>query len=85
MFQVSHHPPVSALHATHENENIDVTWCQYFTPKFRGMIFSFISSISKQPLFFIFFNNQLFYYLNECDMDNQTEIKQQRDEYPKTF
>ncbi|CAH8318112.1 unnamed protein product [Eruca vesicaria subsp. sativa] len=34
--QVSHHPPVSALHATHENENIDVTWCQYFTPKFRG-------------------------------------------------
>ncbi|KAL9288131.1 Oxysterol-binding protein-related protein 4B [Arabidopsis thaliana] len=31
-----HHPPVSALHATHEQENIDVTWCQYFTPKFRG-------------------------------------------------
>ncbi|KAL1202904.1 Oxysterol-binding protein-related protein 4B [Cardamine amara subsp. amara] len=34
--QVSHHPPVSALHATHEKENIDVAWCQYFTPKFRG-------------------------------------------------
>ncbi|ESQ54714.1 hypothetical protein EUTSA_v10025441mg [Eutrema salsugineum] len=34
--QVSHHPPVSALHATHENENIDVTWSHYFTPKFRG-------------------------------------------------
>ncbi|CAN8230514.1 unnamed protein product [Cochlearia groenlandica] len=34
--QVSHHPPVSALHATHEEENIDVLWCQYFTPKFRG-------------------------------------------------
>ncbi|KAG7546168.1 Oxysterol-binding protein superfamily [Arabidopsis suecica] len=34
--QVVHHPPVSALHATHEQENIDVTWCQYFTPKFRG-------------------------------------------------
>ena len=81
MFQVSHHPPVSALHATHENENIDVTWCQYFTPKFRGMIFSFISSISKQPFFF--FNNRLFYY--ECDMDNQTGIEQQQDEDPKTF
>lgn len=37
IFQVSHHPPVSALHATHEKENIDVTWSQYFTPKFRGM------------------------------------------------
>ncbi|EOA16752.1 hypothetical protein CARUB_v10004961mg [Capsella rubella] len=34
--QVVHHPPVSALHATHEKENIDVMWCQYFTPKFRG-------------------------------------------------
>jgi len=40
-FQVMHHPPVSALHATHEQENIDVTWCQYFTPKFRGMSFFF--------------------------------------------
>ncbi|XP_018454333.1 oxysterol-binding protein-related protein 4C isoform X2 [Raphanus sativus] len=36
MEQISHHPPVSALHATHEKENIDVTFCQYFTPKFRG-------------------------------------------------
>ncbi|EOA14321.1 hypothetical protein CARUB_v10027497mg [Capsella rubella] len=34
--QISHHPPVSALHATHEKENIDVMLCQYFTPKFRG-------------------------------------------------
>ncbi|XP_019087985.1 PREDICTED: oxysterol-binding protein-related protein 4B-like isoform X1 [Camelina sativa] len=34
--QVVHHPPVSALHATHEKEKIDVIWCQYFTPKFRG-------------------------------------------------
>ncbi|KFK45024.1 hypothetical protein AALP_AA1G334400 [Arabis alpina] len=34
--QVSHHPPVSALHATHEKENIDLTWVQYFTPRFRG-------------------------------------------------
>lgn len=35
-FQISHHPPVCALHATHEKENIDVMFCQYFTPKFRG-------------------------------------------------
>ncbi|CAA7060299.1 unnamed protein product [Microthlaspi erraticum] len=34
--QVSHHPPVSALHATHAKENIDVAWVQYFSPKFRG-------------------------------------------------
>ncbi|CAA0410393.1 unnamed protein product [Arabidopsis thaliana] len=34
--QISHHPPVSALHATHEKENVDVLLCQYFTPKFRG-------------------------------------------------
>ncbi|CAA7062429.1 unnamed protein product [Microthlaspi erraticum] len=34
--QISHHPPVCALHATHEKENIDVMFCQYFTPKFRG-------------------------------------------------
>ncbi|CAN8325952.1 unnamed protein product [Cochlearia groenlandica] len=34
--QVSHHPPVSALHATHETENIDLTWVQYYAPKFRG-------------------------------------------------
>ncbi|KAF8114019.1 hypothetical protein N665_0043s0088 [Sinapis alba] len=34
--QVSHHPPVSALQATHEKENIDVTWIQHFIPKFRG-------------------------------------------------
>ncbi|VVB16125.1 unnamed protein product [Arabis nemorensis] len=34
--QISHHPPVCALHATHEKENLDVMFCQYFTPKFRG-------------------------------------------------
>ncbi|CAA7047362.1 unnamed protein product [Microthlaspi erraticum] len=34
--QVSHHPPVSALHATHAKENIDVTWVQHASPKFRG-------------------------------------------------
>ncbi|XP_010536899.1 PREDICTED: oxysterol-binding protein-related protein 4B-like [Tarenaya hassleriana] len=34
--QVSHHPPVSALHAFHEKENIEMIWCQYVNPKFRG-------------------------------------------------
>ncbi|CAA7060297.1 unnamed protein product [Microthlaspi erraticum] len=34
--QVSHHPAVSALHATHAKENIDVTWVQHSSPKFRG-------------------------------------------------
>ncbi|CAA7060300.1 unnamed protein product [Microthlaspi erraticum] len=34
--QVSHHPPVAALHSTHEKENIDVTWVHYFSSKFRG-------------------------------------------------
>nr|GEX98689.1 oxysterol-binding protein-related protein 4C-like [Tanacetum cinerariifolium] len=34
--QVSHHPPVSALHATNEKDNIEMTWCQYAIPKFNG-------------------------------------------------
>ncbi|TKY72756.1 Oxysterol-binding protein-related protein 4B [Spatholobus suberectus] len=34
--QVSHHPPVSALHATDEKENIEIIWCQYPAPKFKG-------------------------------------------------
>ncbi|KAJ4834892.1 hypothetical protein Tsubulata_038791 [Turnera subulata] len=34
--QVSHHPPVSALHATDEKENIEMVWCQYPVPKFLG-------------------------------------------------
>ncbi|XP_050215936.1 oxysterol-binding protein-related protein 4B-like [Mercurialis annua] len=34
--QVSHHPPVSALHATDENENIEIIWCQQAIPKFYG-------------------------------------------------
>ncbi|KAI3790515.1 hypothetical protein L2E82_03609 [Cichorium intybus] len=34
--QVSHHPPVSALHATDEIDNIEMTWCQYAFPKFYG-------------------------------------------------
>ncbi|EEF34581.1 Protein KES1, putative, partial [Ricinus communis] len=34
--QVSHHPPVSALHATDEKENIEMIWCQHIVPKFYG-------------------------------------------------
>ncbi|KAF5787605.1 putative oxysterol-binding protein [Helianthus annuus] len=34
--QVSHHPPVSALHATNEQDNIEITMCQYAIPKFQG-------------------------------------------------
>ncbi|GAB2267414.1 hypothetical protein Dimus_002397 [Dionaea muscipula] len=34
--QVSHHPPVSALHATGENSNIDLVWCENFSAKFYG-------------------------------------------------
>ncbi|CAL0330335.1 unnamed protein product [Lupinus luteus] len=34
--QVSHDPPVSALHATDEKENIEMTWCQQPAPKFWG-------------------------------------------------
>ncbi|KAI7744086.1 hypothetical protein M8C21_029008 [Ambrosia artemisiifolia] len=34
--QVSHHPPVSALHATNEKDNIEMIWCQYAIPKFQG-------------------------------------------------
>ncbi|XP_058727834.1 oxysterol-binding protein-related protein 4C-like isoform X2 [Vicia villosa] len=34
--QVSHHPPVTALHATDEKENIEIIWCQQPVPKFYG-------------------------------------------------
>ncbi|MED6127789.1 hypothetical protein PIB30_091507 [Stylosanthes scabra] len=34
--QVSHHPPVTALHATDEKENIEMVWCQQPIPKFYG-------------------------------------------------
>ncbi|KAH9620258.1 hypothetical protein KSS87_011352 [Heliosperma pusillum] len=34
--QVSHHPPVSALHATDETNNIELLWCHYAVPKFYG-------------------------------------------------
>ncbi|KAL6977842.1 hypothetical protein U1Q18_026626 [Sarracenia purpurea var. burkii] len=34
--QVSHHPPVSALHATDEKEGIEILWCHHLVPKFNG-------------------------------------------------
>ncbi|KAK6942007.1 Oxysterol-binding protein, partial [Dillenia turbinata] len=34
--QISHHPPVSALHATDESKNIELIWCQRPVPKFHG-------------------------------------------------
>nr|XP_027187298.1 oxysterol-binding protein-related protein 4C-like isoform X2 [Cicer arietinum] len=34
--QVSHHPPVTALHATNEKENIEMIWSQQPVPKFYG-------------------------------------------------
>ncbi|KAF8400204.1 hypothetical protein HHK36_013500 [Tetracentron sinense] len=36
MEQISHHPPVSALHATDEKDNIEIIWCQHPAPKFYG-------------------------------------------------
>ncbi|EOY32010.1 OSBP(oxysterol binding protein)-related protein 4B [Theobroma cacao] len=34
--QISHHPPVSALHATDEEQNIELIWCQQCVSKFHG-------------------------------------------------
>ncbi|XP_038999023.1 oxysterol-binding protein-related protein 4C-like [Hibiscus syriacus] len=34
--QISHHPPVSALHATDEEHNIELIWCQQCISKFTG-------------------------------------------------
>ncbi|KAL2928841.1 Oxysterol-binding protein-related protein 4B, partial [Bienertia sinuspersici] len=36
--QVSHHPPITALHATDETNNIELIWCQYAVPKFYGTV-----------------------------------------------
>ncbi|XP_052874356.1 oxysterol-binding protein-related protein 4C-like [Gossypium arboreum] len=35
--QISHHPPVSALHATDEKQKIQLIWCQQCVPKFNGI------------------------------------------------
>lgn len=37
VLKVSHHPPVSALHATDQTENIEIVWCQHPVPRFYGM------------------------------------------------
>jgi hypothetical protein len=42
--KVSINPPVSALHATDDKENIEMIWCQKPAPKFRG-----ISNITTLP------------------------------------
>ncbi|XP_073010495.1 oxysterol-binding protein-related protein 4C-like isoform X1 [Typha latifolia] len=34
--QVSHHPPVSALHATDQKDNIELIWCHNPVPRFHG-------------------------------------------------
>ncbi|GAB2291437.1 hypothetical protein Dimus_025692 [Dionaea muscipula] len=34
--QLSHHPPVSGLHATDDSSNIELVWCQQPVPKFHG-------------------------------------------------
>ncbi|KAM6580896.1 oxysterol-binding protein-related protein 4C [Cannabis sativa] len=34
--QISHHPPVTALHAMDDKENIELLWCQHPVPKFYG-------------------------------------------------
>ncbi|KAK9029494.1 hypothetical protein V6N11_026608 [Hibiscus sabdariffa] len=34
--QISHHPPVSALHATDEEHDIELIWCQQCVSKFNG-------------------------------------------------
>ncbi|URE40151.1 Oxysterol-binding protein [Musa troglodytarum] len=34
--QVSHHPPVSALHATDATENVELIWCHKPVPRFHG-------------------------------------------------
>lgn len=36
LLQISHHPPVSALHATDEKENLEMLWCQQPKAKFYG-------------------------------------------------
>ncbi|KAG5060387.1 hypothetical protein JHK87_001416 [Glycine soja] len=37
---VSHHPPVSALHATNDKENIEMTWCHSPISKFNEIAYA---------------------------------------------
>ncbi|XP_062077407.1 oxysterol-binding protein-related protein 4C-like isoform X2 [Humulus lupulus] len=34
--QISHHPPVTALHAMDGKENVELLWCQHPVPRFYG-------------------------------------------------
>ncbi|XP_058222773.1 oxysterol-binding protein-related protein 4C isoform X1 [Rhododendron vialii] len=34
--QVSHHPPVSSVHATDDDNGIEMIWCHHIVPKFNG-------------------------------------------------
>ncbi|XP_021723695.1 oxysterol-binding protein-related protein 4B-like [Chenopodium quinoa] len=36
--EVSHHPPVAAMHGTDEANNIELIWCQHAVPKFFGTV-----------------------------------------------
>ncbi|GJY75791.1 oxysterol-binding protein-related protein 4C-like protein isoform X1 [Tanacetum coccineum] len=47
--QVSHHPPVSALHATNEKDNIEMTWCQYAILKFNDTTITGLSEGRSYP------------------------------------
>ena len=46
--QVSVNPPVSALHATDEKENIEMIWWQQPVPKFRGIFHLFLGQLVTQ-------------------------------------
>ena len=46
--QVSVNPPVSALHATDEKENIEMIWWQQPIPRFRGIFHLFLGSLVTQ-------------------------------------
>ncbi|XP_021723699.1 oxysterol-binding protein-related protein 4B-like [Chenopodium quinoa] len=41
--QVSHHPPVTALHGTDEANNIELIWCQHNVPKFYGTVIDVVT------------------------------------------
>ncbi|KAG6384823.1 hypothetical protein SASPL_153642 [Salvia splendens] len=50
--QVSHHPPVSALHATDAKHNIEIVWCQSPIPKFCGKDIKPPKYISKMQTYY---------------------------------
>ncbi|GAB2252855.1 hypothetical protein Droror1_Dr00005702 [Drosera rotundifolia] len=48
--QVSHHPPVSALHATDESNKVELVWCQHYALKLRGTYIE-AANYSKRRLY----------------------------------